>query len=170
MLLIRDERNSVTKSLAYQAQRLANRSGEVVWYVTTKLTTLGGWNSAEYQRSDHNRNEDKGRSAGEGMEAKGETMSNQKDDSEKPRYDLIPTVALASVVAVMTFGARKYKPEGWRGVTGWRARYFAAACRHIFAWWGGQYRDEESGLPHLAHAVCCLMFCIELEEDDGGGE
>ena len=35
---------------------------------------MGGWNSAEYQRSDHNRNEDKGRSAGEGMEAKGETM------------------------------------------------------------------------------------------------
>ena len=36
---------------------------------------MGGWNSAEYQRSDHNRNEDKGRSASEGMEAKGETMT-----------------------------------------------------------------------------------------------
>lgn len=36
---------------------------------------MGGWNSAEYQRSNNDRNEDKGRSAGQGMEAKGETMS-----------------------------------------------------------------------------------------------
>ncbi len=35
---------------------------------------MGGRDGTEYQRSDHNRNEDKGRSAGEGMEAKGETM------------------------------------------------------------------------------------------------
>ena len=74
MLLIRDERNSITQGLAYQAQRLADRSGEVVWYVTTKLTAMGGWNSAEYQLRDHNRDEDQGRSAGQGMEAKGETM------------------------------------------------------------------------------------------------
>lgn len=74
MLLIRDERNSITQGLAYQAQRLADRSGEVVWYVTAELATMGGWNSAEYQRSNNNRNEDKGRGASEGMEEKGETM------------------------------------------------------------------------------------------------
>ena len=35
---------------------------------------MGGWNSAEYQRSNNNRDEDQGRSAGQGMATKGETM------------------------------------------------------------------------------------------------
>lgn len=24
--------------------------------------------------------------------------------------------------------------------------------------------DPESGLPHLAHAACCLLFALELDE------
>ncbi len=26
----------------------------------------------------------------------------------------------------------------------------------------GQFVDEETGYPHLAHALCCLVFLLEL--------
>jgi hypothetical protein len=30
--------------------------------------------------------------------------------------------------------------------------------RHLLAFWSGEETDPESGLPHLAHALCGLMF------------
>lgn len=87
-----------------------------------------------------------------------------KYDAGKPRWDLLPLVGLGRVVDVLTFGAKKYKPDGWRLVADARRRYFAAAMRHMVAWYLGEPRDEESGLPHLAHAACCLLFLCELDE------
>ena len=91
-----------------------------------------------------------------------------KHDGGKPRYDLLPAVAVDQVVAVLTFGAKRYAPDNWRHVEGWRWRYHAAALRHLFAWARGQRLDPDSGLPHLAHAVCSLLFLAEL--DSGGVE
>jgi len=88
----------------------------------------------------------------------------QKYDKDKPRYDLIPLKALEQTVGVLTYGAKKYAPENWRRVEGWRRRYFGAALRHLFAWWGGEKTDPESGHPHMAHALCCLMFIAELDQ------
>jgi hypothetical protein len=45
-----------------------------------------------------------------------------------------------------------------------KPRYFDAAQRHLWAWWEGEARDPESGLPHLAHAVACLLFVLALED------
>lgn len=39
----------------------------------------------------------------------------------------------------------------------------AAAMRHLAAWRDGEQLDEESGLPHLAHALCCIVFLRELD-------
>lgn len=39
-------------------------------------------------------------------------------------------------------------------------RSLAAALRHIFLFLKGETYDEESGLLHLAHAVCCLEHAI----------
>ena len=86
-----------------------------------------------------------------------------KHDQEKPRWDLLPMEALAPIVDVLTFGARKYAPDGWRTVPEWRRRYYAALLRHLVAWWRGEKVDPESGLSHLAHAGCCLLFLISLE-------
>lgn len=38
--------------------------------------------------------------------------------------------------------------------------------RHLWAYRRGEVSDPESGLPHLAHAMCCLMFMAELSEVD----
>lgn len=91
-----------------------------------------------------------------------------KLDDGKPRWDLLPHVSVAQVVAVLSFGAKKYAPDNWRTVQGWRWRYYAAAWRHAVAWWLGERHDPESGLHHLAHAACCMLFLLELDMTDGG--
>lgn len=84
----------------------------------------------------------------------------QKHDQAKPRFSLIPHNALWQVVAVLEFGAKKYGAGNWRNVPNAKERYFNACHRHLNAWWMGEKVDNESGLPHLAHAVCCLMFLM----------
>lgn len=90
-----------------------------------------------------------------------------KHDTGKLRYDLVPAKALAEVVAVLTHGASKYDDENWYKVlkepNGPR-RYYAAVMRHLEAWRQGEVVDKETGLHHLAHATCCLMF-LQYSDD-----
>lgn len=88
----------------------------------------------------------------------------RKDDNGKTRYDLLPWAGLSLVAQVLTKGAEKYAPDNWRKVEGWRWRYFRAAIGHLIAWWRGEKLDSEWGLPHLAHAVCCVLFLLELDQ------
>ena len=92
------------------------------------------------------------------------TEPGAKHDQGKARYDLLPFKALEEIVLVLTFGANKYASNGWRQVPEWRRRYFAACLRHLVAWFfKGETRDPESGLHHLAHAACCVLFMLELD-------
>jgi hypothetical protein len=75
------------------------------------------------------------------------------------RYDLVPADAMEDVVAVLTYGVKKYGARQWQGGIAWH-RMFGAALRHMWAWWRGQDLDPESGLPHLAHASVNLMFLL----------
>jgi hypothetical protein len=86
-----------------------------------------------------------------------------KHDYDKPRYDLLPPVAVEEMAKVLTFGAKKYKPNSWQHVEGGLDRYRAALLRHIFAIQSGEIIDKESGLPHAAHAMCCSAFIVELQ-------
>lgn len=86
-----------------------------------------------------------------------------KHDATKARWDLVPWAAMTEVVHVLTHGAAKYAPGNWRKVPDHRRRYLSAALRHMTAWAMGEIRDTESGRPHLAHAVCCLLFLLERE-------
>ena len=86
----------------------------------------------------------------------------RKDDYGKARWDLVPWGAMAEVVGVLQVGADKYGEENWRTVPNPHRRYFAAAMRHLLAWWGREQKDPESGKSHLAHAVCCLLFLLDL--------
>ena len=85
----------------------------------------------------------------------------RKDDSNKPRYSLLPTGTINQVVQVLEYGASdKYEVDSWQHVPSARTRYYDAAMRHIDAWWNGEKIDKESKLPHLAHAICCLLFLM----------
>lgn len=84
-----------------------------------------------------------------------------KYDLNKPQMQLLDSIAMEQLAAVLTFGASKYSANNWRkGISS--SRLLAAALRHIFAYLRGQVLDSESNLPHLAHAMCCLMFAINL--------
>lgn len=91
-------------------------------------------------------------------------MSGIKHDDGKPMLDLISPAMVMEVGRVLTFGAQKYDAHNWRkGIT--YSRLIAAALRHIFKWLAGRDQDSESGLSHLAHAVCCLMMIIEFQAE-----
>jgi len=99
-----------------------------------------------------------------------ETPAGRKDDVNKPRFSLIPTIALHAVIRVLEHGAARYAPDNWRYVDNPKTRYFNAAQRHLLAWWGGERNDPDSGEHHLAHAGCCVLFLIAIElegETDG---
>ena len=85
----------------------------------------------------------------------------RKFDGGKLQYGLLPPLALKEIVEILTFGAEKYEPDNWIHVPDSKRRYFDAAQRHIWAWKQGEQLDQESRLPHLAHAMCCLMFLYE---------
>lgn len=92
-----------------------------------------------------------------------------KYDGDKLRYDLLPMGPVDEIVRVLTFGARKYAPDNWMQVPDARARYYAAALRHLSAWKQGEQVDTGpggSGLNHLAHAACCLLFLLHFDKAD----
>lgn len=86
-----------------------------------------------------------------------------KYDKQKDRWDLLPVEPMRQVVKVLTHGATKYAPDNWKKVEPYRDRYYAACLRHITAWRVGERMDPETKLPHLAHAVCCLIFILWRE-------
>ncbi|MCE3040281.1 dATP/dGTP diphosphohydrolase domain-containing protein [Helicobacter anatolicus] len=88
-----------------------------------------------------------------------------KLDHEKLKYHLLPPLALKKVVGVLTYGANKYAEENWRNSKKEDyKRMLSATYRHIEAYRSGEYFDNESKYPHLAHAICNLLFLLELEK------
>lgn len=84
-----------------------------------------------------------------------------KHDQNKNRVELLSPFWLFGVGNVLTFGARKYAAHNWRkGLD--LSRCLGATLRHVFAFLGGEDLDPETGLSHLFHASCELMFASEL--------
>jgi hypothetical protein len=86
-----------------------------------------------------------------------------KFDDDKLPVNLLSSEALLQTAAVLKFGADKYAEHNWRAGFAW-SRPLAAAMRHIMAFNDGEDKDPESGLSHLAHAMCCIMFLLEFEK------
>lgn len=84
------------------------------------------------------------------------------DDDKKP-WHLLPGDAVEEIVDILDFGAKKYAPRNWEKGMSW-SRVFSALMRHMWAWWGGESRDSETGKSHLAHAGCCILFLIAFEK------
>jgi len=84
-----------------------------------------------------------------------------KYDEGKLQWDLVPLRELEEVIRVLMCGADKYpEPDNWKRVPEAEKRYYNAAMRHLTAWKRGEKSDPETGLNHLAHATCCLLFLV----------
>lgn len=57
--------------------------------------------------------------------------------------------------------------RNWEHGMKW-SRPFGALMRHMWAWWGGEPSDPETGRSHLWHAACCIAFLIAYEERGDG--
>ena len=86
-----------------------------------------------------------------------------KADDGKLPYDLVPPDALEEIIKVLAFGAKKYAPRNWEKGMKW-SRPFSALMRHMWAWWRGEHKDPETGISHLAHAGCCVLFLLAYEK------
>lgn len=93
-----------------------------------------------------------------------------KFDAEKPKMYLLPPKATVEVSKVLSFGAEKYDEQNWRKLDNLQNRYTGGALRHIFAHIDNEKIDKDSGLSHLAHAICCLLFKLEIELEDAKSE
>jgi hypothetical protein len=91
------------------------------------------------------------------------TETGVKLDEDKIRMDLVPPELMEEVGKVLTFGAKKYTPNGWKTVPNGNERYMAALLRHLMAHQKGEVNDPESGLSHLSHAATNIAFLISLK-------
>jgi len=82
-------------------------------------------------------------------------------DQGKTDWSLMPFEAVEEINRVLEFGAKKYAAHNWKTGDGFKyTRVLNSLLRHIFAWSRGEDRDPESGLSHLAHAGCNVIFLL----------
>ncbi len=81
-----------------------------------------------------------------------------KHDEGKPRFDLIDPEFELLLARVLTKGAETYGDNNWQDLEDAEHRYLAACRRHINKFSRGEILDRDSGLPHVVHAACNLMF------------
>ena len=89
------------------------------------------------------------------MEARAEGI---KHDSDKTRYDLIDWPFVEGMANVMTANVGKHEDDTWKSIEPFRQKHFSALMRHVVKWMCGEKLDAETGMSHLYHAACRLMF------------
>lgn len=88
------------------------------------------------------------------------TSTGKKFDAGKLRYSLMPQGVVEAVLTVLEYGASKYGANNWQGLPEFDDRYYNALMRHLHAYRAGEQCDAESGLPHMAHAACNVLFLL----------
>jgi hypothetical protein len=92
--------------------------------------------------------------------------TNPKDliGSKKPRLSLVPPSGFVYAALAMANGADKYGPYNWREKKVQVMIYLEAAMRHILSYQDGEENALDSGVPHLGHALACLLIIIDALE------
>ena len=91
--------------------------------------------------------------------------TNPKDaiGSDKIPLHLWPETASIMGSLAMLDGALKYGRSNFRAMGVRSSIYYDASRRHLIKWFEGENVDEESGLPHLAHALACIAILVDAE-------
>lgn len=100
------------------------------------------------------------------METQTEATLNPKDviGLKKPRLSLVPPAGFVYAALAMANGADKYGPYNWREKKVQLMIYLEAAQRHILSYQDGEECAKDSGVPHLGHAIACLLIIIDALE------
>lgn len=64
----------------------------------------------------------------------------------------------------MANGADKYGPYNWREKKVQSMIYLEACMRHLLSFQDGEENAVDSGIPHLGHAIACLLILIDAKE------
>ena len=85
-----------------------------------------------------------------------------KHDTGKTDWSLVPWDAVEEIIKVLQFGAGKYSPWNWAENGGFKFnRLFNSSMRHFVAWfWRREDNDPETGLSHMAHLGCNVLFLL----------
>ena len=83
-----------------------------------------------------------------------------KHDQGKLRWDLLPILLVQEVIKVLMAGSEKYEDNNWKHIEHKYPRYWNAAMRHMTQYVTEGQNDDETGLNHLAHAICCMLFLL----------
>lgn len=85
-----------------------------------------------------------------------------RKNSGKPPMHLLPWDALAMVSWVLHFGATKYAARNWEnGGLSW-TDCVRAITAHVGKLLCGEWLDDESGCPHVAHIACNALFLCAM--------
>lgn len=87
--------------------------------------------------------------------------SGTKFDEGKLRHDLIPGYAVEMLASVLTFGSKKYGDRNWEKGIAFN-RLIGSTFRHLWSFVMRNDIDKESGLPHLAHALCNIAMLLHF--------
>lgn len=92
--------------------------------------------------------------------------TNPKDliGAKKPRLSLVPPAGIVYAALAMANGADKYGPYNWREKKVQAMIYLEACMRHVLSFQDGEDNAADSGVPHLAHALACLLILIDAKE------
>ena len=89
-----------------------------------------------------------------------------KHDTGKADWSLMPWEAVEEINKVLAFGAQKYAAHNWQQGTGFKyTRVLNSLLRHVFAYMRGEDLDPESGLSHMAHAGCNVLFLLHYNKN-----
>jgi hypothetical protein len=94
-----------------------------------------------------------------------EKPTNPKDmiSNDKVPLHLWPETATVYASLAMLDGALKYGRSNWRHAGARASVYYDAARRHLNRWFEGEELDE-SGAPHLGHALACIAILVDSAE------
>jgi len=81
--------------------------------------------------------------------------------AKKVPLHLVPPALMHYSAAAFADGAEKYGPYNWREARISASTYYAAALRHMMAWWDGEEVAQDSGVHHLGHAAACLAMILD---------
>ena len=102
------------------------------------------------------------------LRAEMEAVPNQtaKKDAGKLRISLVPPEAIRAIARVRMYGVTKYTdPDNWKKVEPYR--YLDATFRHLLDAVDDLHsKDNESGLPHIEHALTNLAFLCALAKEE----